>query len=60
MVEIVCMYVCAGSWVWFMGVCASYADEMKNGGRLKNMCLQNANPNNKEGLHVFQPSWAAC
>ena len=36
-------------------VCARHADEMKNGGRLKYMCLQNANPNNKE-LHVFQPS----
>ena len=37
-------------------VCASHADEMKNGGRLKNMCQQNANPDNKEGL---QPSCAA-
>ena len=48
---------------WFMGVCASNADEMKNGGRLKYMCQQNANPDNKEGLHVlhvFQPSCAAC
>ena len=47
---------------WFMGVCvcASHADEMKNGGRLKYMCQQNANPDNKEGLHVFQPSCAAC
>ena len=53
---------------WFMGVyvlvhgcvCASHADEMKNGGRLKNMCQQNANPDNKEGLHAFQPSCAAC
>ena len=43
---------------WFMGVyvlvhgcvCASHADEMKNGGRLKNMCQQNANPDNKEEL----------
>ena len=48
----------------FMGVvhgcvCASRADEMKNGGHLKYTCQQNANPNNKEGLHVFQPSWAA-
>ena len=41
-------------------VCASHADEMKNGGRLKYMCQQNANPDNKEGLHVFQPSCAAC
>ena len=41
-------------------VCASHADKMKNGGRLKYMGLQNANPNNKEGLHVFQPSCAAC
>ena len=37
--------------MWFIGVCASHADELKNGGRLKYMCLQN----NKEGLHVFQP-----
>ena len=29
-------------------VCASHADEMKNGGRLKYMCQQNANPDNKE------------
>ena len=36
--------------------CASHADEMKNGGRLKNMCQQNANPDNKEEL---QPSCAA-
>ena len=43
-----------------MGVCASHADEMKNGGCLKYMCLLNANPSNKEGLHVFQPSCAAC
>ena len=35
-------------------VCASHADEMKNGGRLKYMCQQNANPDNKEGLHVSQ------
>ena len=41
-------------------VCASHADEMKNGGRLKYMCQQNANPDNKEGLHVFQPSCTAC
>ena len=49
---------------WFMGVyvlvhggvCASHADEMKNGGRLKNMCQQNANPDNKVEL---QPSCAA-
>ena len=41
-------------------VCASHADEMKNSGRLKYMCQQNANPDNKEGLHVFQPSCAAC
>ena len=34
-------------------VCASHGDEMKNGGRLKYMCQQNANPDNKEGLHVF-------
>ena len=34
-------------------VCACHADEMKNGGRLKYMCKQNANPDNKEGLHVF-------
>ena len=40
---------------WFMGVCASHADEMKNGGRLKYICQQNANPD-KEGLHVFQPA----
>ena len=33
--------------------CASHADEMKNGGRLKYMCLQNINPYNKEGLHVL-------
>ena len=33
-------------------VCASHADEMKNGGHLKYMCQQNANPDNKEGLHV--------
>ena len=45
--------VCHGSWVC---VCASHADEMKNGGRLKNMCQQNANPDNKEEL---QPSCAA-
>ena len=38
-------------------VCASHADEMKNGGRLKYMCQQNAN---QEGLHVFQPSCAVC
>ena len=39
-----------------MGVSASRADEMKNGPRALNyMCQQNANPNNKEGLHVFQP-----
>ena len=31
-------------------VCASHADEMKIGGRLKYMCQQNANPDNKEGL----------
>ena len=37
-------------------VCASHADEMKNGGRLKYMCQQNANPDNKEEL---QPSCAA-
>ena len=37
-------------------VCASHADEMNNGGRLKYMCQQNANPDNKEGLHVFQPA----
>ena len=44
---------------WVHGcVCASRADEMKNGGCY--MCQQNAYPNNKEGLHVFQPSWAAC
>ena len=41
-------------------VCACHADEMKNGGRLKYVCQQNANPDNKEGLHVFQPSCAAC
>ena len=41
-------------------VCASRADEKKNGGHLKYMCQQNINSNNKEGLHVFQPSWAAC
>ena len=34
----------------FMGVCASRADEMKNGGCY--MCQQNAYPNNKEGLHL--------
>ena len=34
-----------------MGVSASHADD---DGRLKYMCLQNANPNNKEGLDVFQ------
>ena len=34
-------------------VCASHADEMKNGGRLKHMCQQNANPDNKlAALHV--------
>ena len=49
--------VCVGSWVC---VCASHADEMKNGGLLKYMCQQNANPDNKERLHVFQPSCAAC
>ena len=38
-------------WVWVC-VCASRADEMKNGGHLKYMCQQNANPNNNEGLHV--------
>ena len=37
----VCVCVC---------VCASHADEMKNGGRLKYMCQQNANPDNREGL----------
>ena len=42
----------------FMGVvhgcvCASHADEMKNGGHLKYMCQQNTNPNNKEGLHMY-------
>ena len=36
-----------------MGVCASRADEMKNGGCY--MCQQSVYPNNKEGLHVFQP-----
>ena len=46
--------VCVGSWV---SVRASHADEMKNGGRLKYMCQQNANPDNKEEL---QPSCAAC
>ena len=40
--------------------CASHADELKNGGRLKYICQQNANLDNKEGLHVFQPSCAAC
>ena len=31
---------------WVHGcVCASHADEMKNGGHLKYMCQQNANPN---------------
>ena len=35
-------------------VCASHADELKNGGRLKYMCQQNANLDNKEGLHVFK------
>ena len=44
-----CVYVYMCMCVRFMGVCASHADEMKNGGRLKYMCLQNANPNNKEG-----------
>ena len=54
----VCVCVCACVCVcWFMGVPASHADD---DGRLKYMCLQNANPNNKEGLHVFQPSCAAC
>ena len=48
----------------FMGVvhgcvCANRVDEMNNGGHLKYTCQQNANPNNKEGLHVFQPCWAA-
>ena len=42
-----------GSWVC---VCASHVDEMKNSEHLKYMCLLNANPNNKEGLHVFQPA----
>ena len=47
---------------WFMGVCecASHADELKNGGRIKYMCQPNANLDNMEGLHVFQPSCAAC
>ena len=40
-----------GSWVC---VCASRADEMKNDGCY--MCQQNAYPNNKEGVHVFQPA----
>ena len=44
-----CMCVCVGSWVWFMGVCASHADEMKNGGRLNYMCLQNTNPTIRKG-----------
>ena len=43
---------------WFMGVCVP-AMQM-NGGRLKYICQQNANSDNKEGLHVFQPSCAAC
>ena len=48
-------------YVLFHGcVCASHADEMKNGGRLKYMCQKNANPDNKKGLHVFQPSCAPC
>ena len=42
-----------------MCVCASHADEMKNGGRLKYMCQQNANPDNKEGLHALRSSLAA-
>ena len=46
------VYKCDVCMCWFMGVCASHADEMKNGGRLKHMCQQNANPDNKEGLHV--------
>ena len=33
------------------GVSASHADD---DGRLKYMCLQNSNPSNTEGLHVFQ------
>ena len=46
---------CVCSWVWFMGVCTSRADEMKNGGRLKYMCQQNAYPNNKEGYMCSSP-----
>ena len=56
-----CVYVCVRvymcAWVCIyihlqVGVpidvwCASHADEMKNGGRLKYMCLQNVNRNNK-------------
>ena len=43
---------------WFMGVCvcASHADEMKNGGRLKHMCQQNANPDNIKGRVTCVPA----
>ena len=44
--------MCVGSWVCVC-VPAMHEDEMKNGGRLKYMCQLNANPDNKEGLHVF-------
>ena len=46
---------------WFMDVCVPAMQmKLKNGGRLEYMCQQNANPDNKEGLYVFQPSCAAC
>ena len=41
-------------------VCASHADEMKKRWAFKTHVPADANPDNKEGLHVFQPSCAAC
>ena len=43
----VCVCVCVCLKTAANVVCASHANDMKNGGRLKCMCLQNANPNNK-------------
>ena len=53
-----------------MGVCASRADEMKNGGRLKYMCHQNANPdNNNDQISIHKKemtdkiskfNWKSC
>ena len=35
---------------WFI----SHADEMKNGGRLKYICQQNANPDNKMSARLWK------